>query len=269
MRSGSVVAPPLRDELGTRAIGRQVHPPEQRMASPGARELVRPLRRHQKVRAQRRGHLGLRPAFLPGEVRRLVLGIILQQGKQDAEFQVPVRQLGGLQHAVRDQDRVVGDALEQHAGACIHRQHRRLEAHEPAHVQVLQVGKRRHVAGHHFVAHQLLELGYGNLERGVQLVGRLVLRRAVGPPRVTEVIHRAREPRVLDGEEAHVCARHAGHLRRQVRHQVQRRQRVVVRDEGIADRGDGLRRHPPGRAPRVDRAEQGRDVVRRVPCRGQ
>ena len=90
---------------------------------------------------------------------------------------------------------------------------------------------------------------------GVQLVRRLVLGRAVRLARVAEVVHRAGEPRVLDREELDVRPRDASELLRQVRKEVPRRERVVVRDEGVAERRDRLARDetllPPARRPRA------------------
>ena len=64
---------------------------------------------------------------------------------------------------MRNQNRVVGDALEERGGAGVHGEDSGLEAGSSAHVQVLQVSECGDVARHNLVAHELLELRIGNL----------------------------------------------------------------------------------------------------------
>ena len=114
----------------------------------------------------------------------------------------------------------------------------------------------RDVARHDLVADELLELGDGNLERRVDLVGRLVLRRAVGVARAADVVHEPREPGVLDRHERHVGARDLAQVLGQVRRQVLRRARVEPRDERVGEGRDRFRRHHPLLPPGVDGREQ-------------
>ena len=129
------------------------------MAAPGAGELVRALLRDEEVAPQRGGDLRLRRLLLPGEVRRVVLRVVLEEREEDADLEVPVRELLDLGDAVGDQHAVVRDALEEVGRARVHREDGGLEADEAAHEEVLQVRERRDVAGHDLVADELLELG--------------------------------------------------------------------------------------------------------------
>ena len=80
---------------------------------------------------------------------------------------------------MRDEDGVVGDALKERGGARVHGEHRGFEAGLAAHIQILQIGESGHVARNDFVAHELLEFGIGDLQRGVDLVAGFVFRSAV------------------------------------------------------------------------------------------
>ena len=239
------------------------------MASPRARQLVRAFRRHQKFVPQRRRHLGLRRPVVPGEVRCLVLGIVLKQRKQCADLQVRIRQLVHLPHPVRHQDGVVGDTFKKSGRARVHGEHRGFEPHRAPHVQVLQVRERGHVAGDHFVAHQLQELRDGDLQRGVDLIGGLVLRRAIGLPRSPQVVHGPGEPGIFDRKEPDIGARNRLQRRRQVGHHVAGGQLVEPGDDRGAQWLDGGHGDRVRSSPRIHGRQQRIAVMRRVPGPGQ
>ena len=172
------------------------------MPSPGARELVGALRRDQEIPAQRRRHLGLRqPSF---HVR--YDDWFLASSCSSASSTPSSRSRSGRSASSVTPCAIRIALLAMPSNSAAARvfmvSTEASKPDEPAHEQVLQVGEGRHVAGHHLVADELLELRHRDLERGVELVGRLVLGRAVGLARVAEVVHRAREPRVLDRQEA-------------------------------------------------------------------
>src|SRR6185295_3011775 len=100
---GRVVAAKVGDGFGADAVARQVHAAEQRVAAPGAGELVGALVGNEVVAPQRRRDVLLIGAFLPGEPRRLVLRVVLEEGEEDAELHVVVGELLDLGHAVGDQ----------------------------------------------------------------------------------------------------------------------------------------------------------------------
>src|ERR1700733_14744908 len=132
------------------------------MTSPCAGKLVGALFSDEEIASQRGGYLRLWSLLSPCQVRRLVLGIVLQEGQQDPDLKIFIGQLIDLGDAVCDQDCVVGDAFEQRCGARVHGEDRGLESSFAAYVQVLKIGERGDVAGNDFVADQLLELGIGN-----------------------------------------------------------------------------------------------------------
>lgn len=131
-------------------------------------------------------------------------------------------------------------------------------------VQVLQVGEGRHVPGDDFVRYEVFELRSGDLEACVDLVGGLVLGRTVGQALAAEVVHRATEPGVFDGQELDVGARYILELERQVGHDVAGRQIVEPGDEGGAHVGDVFASDGAGGTPGVD----GRVQVTAVPGDG-
>ena len=95
-----------------------------------------------------------------------------------------------------------------------------------------------------------------NLQRGVDLVGSLVLRAAIRVARAAQIIHRAGEPRVLDGHEIDVGARHTGKFLRQHGQQVRRTQVVEVGDDGGTQRLDHCHRHDAVTTPGVHGVQQ-------------
>ncbi len=125
------------------------------------------------------------------------------------------------------------------------------------------------MARHHFVAHQLFELGNRDLERGVDLVGRLVER----PPRLiagaADVVHGTGEPGVLDRQELDVGPRDPVEFFRQIGHDVGGRAGLELGDKGSRERRDRRRRHHAIGAPGIHRLENPLLVVGRVACAGQ
>ncbi|MCZ7650624.1 MAG: hypothetical protein M5U13_05450 [Thermoanaerobaculia bacterium] len=208
------------------------------MAGPGAGELAGALLGDQELAAQQRRHLFLRPALLPGEPGGLVLRVVLEQREEEADLEVRVGEFLDLGHPVGDQQRVVRDPLREGGAAGVHRLHRGFEADLAQVVEVLEQGEGGDVARDHLVAHQLRELGHRDLERGVDLVGRLVARAAGGVAGAAEVVHRAGEPGVLDRQELDVGARHLVQPGRQVRQQVLLAEGVELGDERPGERAD-------------------------------
>ncbi len=64
--------------VGAGAVGGKIHAAQERMASPCAGELVGALFGDEKIAAQRGGDFRLLAAFAPGQLGRLVLGVVLQ-----------------------------------------------------------------------------------------------------------------------------------------------------------------------------------------------
>ena len=155
--------------------------------------------------------------------------------------------------------------FEQRGGPRVHGQDRSFEADFPPHEKILEISEGGHMPGHHLVAHELLELRYRNLKRGVQFVGSFVFRRAIGFPRAAQVVHGAREPCVLDGEEGHVRAGDIPQRLQQVGREVADGQGIVLRDERGTQGRDGFRRDETGLPLGVHTLEQ----VTPMPGRGE
>src|SRR5271169_3259579 len=89
-RLGRVAPAEARDELRPGPVCGKVHAAEKRVAAPCARELVGPLRRNEKDLPQSRGDVFPRELLFPGEVRGLVLRVVLQEREEDADLQVRI-----------------------------------------------------------------------------------------------------------------------------------------------------------------------------------
>ncbi len=118
------------------------------------------------------------------------------------------------------------------------------------------------MSGDHLVAHQLLELGNRDFERGVDLVGGLIAGPALGVAGPPEVVHGAREPRVGDGQEPDVGPGHRMQRGGEEGDEMSCGERVQLGDEGGGQGRDGLPGNPPLPAPGVHRGEQRLLLVR-------
>jgi hypothetical protein len=226
------------------------------VATPGPRELVGALLRAQVLVAKHAGDRLPRPSLLPREPGRLVLRVVLQEREERADAQVGIGQLGHLRDAEGEQDGVVGEPLGERGEPRVHGEDGGLEAELPLHVERVREGEARGVAGDHLVRDEVHELGDGDLERGVELVGRLVARRAVRVPGAAEVVHRARERRVLDGQELDVRPRDGVERGGEVRHHVAAGALLEPGDERLGEELQRPARHEPLAPPRVDGREE-------------
>src|SRR5579862_1777322 len=128
------------------------------MASPCAGKFVGAFFSHQVVAPKSGRHFLLRHILTPGEIRRLVLGVVLQEREQHTNLQIFIWKLIHFGYAMSYQDRIVGDSFKKSGGSRIHRQHRGLEPDQAAHVQILQISESSYMPRYNLVADELLEL---------------------------------------------------------------------------------------------------------------
>ena len=175
--------------------------PKQRVPAPGAGELVGALLGDQELAAQRRGDLapGARPPSRSGRTTG--------SSRRPAAARAARRSAGPRRAAPRPPSRpcairigVVARCPRTSVAARVFIvEHRGLEADAAAHVEALQVGERRDVArARPRGSTSCTNSGTRDLERGVDLVGGLVLRasrRACARGRGSSSSRRTRRPR--------------------------------------------------------------------------
>jgi hypothetical protein len=84
------------EPLSAGAIGGQIHSAHQQMSAPGAGKLVCAFFRDQEVASKRSPDLGLLAILASGEIRRLMLGVILQECQESADLQIFAGKLGDI-----------------------------------------------------------------------------------------------------------------------------------------------------------------------------
>ena len=149
---GRVAAAQIFDHLGARAIRRQIHAAEERVLPPRTGEFPGAFFRHEKVPPQRGRDLGLRRALSPGQIRRLVLGVVLQVREPESDLQILVGDLLDFGQAHRHEHGVVADPLGERSPARVHGEDRGLEPDAAPDVEPLHEGGRRDVARNDLVA---------------------------------------------------------------------------------------------------------------------
>ncbi len=114
--------------------------------------------RDEVVAAQRGRNVGPRRALAPGEPRRLVLGVVLQQAQQRPDAQVLVGKVPDLGDAKGHEEGVIGDPLGKCRAPRIQSENAGLEAEDPLLEERLNQREGGGVARNDLVAHQLGKL---------------------------------------------------------------------------------------------------------------